>query len=228
MIICQQVKKDFLARGTMTPLHWEIEEFTVTARESVLITGPSGCGKTTLLNMLSGLLRPDSGSISIQGIKLEMLDIARLDIFRGGHIGMIFQSFQLLSALTVAENLLLGARFGRKWTHHEALEHTEMLLREVGLWDRRTHRPGELSIGEQQRVAIARALINRPALLLADEPTASLDAANVTTVLDLIFKLCAENDTTLVAVSHDTSIAARFSRTVDAGNWLHRREVSHV
>ncbi|MEI7834328.1 MAG: ATP-binding cassette domain-containing protein, partial [bacterium] len=104
----------------------------------------------------------------------------------------------------------------------------EMLLREVGLWDRRTHRPGELSIGEQQRVAIARALINRPALLLADEPTASLDAANVTTVLDLIFKLCGENDTTLVTVSHDTSIASRFSRTVNAGNWLHSREVSHV
>jgi len=207
-----------------------MDELSVARGERALVTGPSGCGKTTLLNLLAGLLSVDAGSIKVNGTHVEQLSTSDADVFRGANLGLIFQSFHLLPSLTVLENVLLGARFGRKWDGHEAHVKAEALLQQVGLTARKHYRSNHLSIGEQQRVAIARALINEPPLLLADEPTASLDARNSVIVLDLLFELCEVHGTTLLVVSHDASIASRFSRQIDAAPWMHRQdeEVSHV
>ncbi len=229
MILCQDVDKVFITRNTRTPLRWTVQSLTVARGERVLVAGPSGCGKTTLLNLLAGLLHPDRGQIVVDGERVDEMDTAEADLFRGYHIGLIFQSFQLLAPLTVLDNLLLGARYGRKWTTAEAHAKAHALLDRVGLGTRTLHRPGELSLGEQQRVAIARALINEPPLLLADEPTASLDTANAANVLDLLFDLCAEHGTTMLAVSHDPTIRDRFDRVLDAAGWMRNpAEVAHV
>ncbi|HEY3379087.1 MAG TPA: ABC transporter ATP-binding protein [Armatimonadota bacterium] len=230
MIHCLDVEKHYASPVLEAALHWRLGEFHVAQGESVLVTGPSGCGKTTLLHLLAGLLRPDAGEITIDGLRVDLLDTSAADIFRGQHIGLVFQSFHLLAPLTVLDNLLLGARFGRKWDSREALSKAHALLEQVGLAGRKGHRPGQLSLGEQQRVAIARALINEPPLLLADEPTASLDKANSLRILDLLFQLCAQHGTTLVAVSHDLSMADRFDRSVDAEPWmsLEQREACYV
>jgi len=140
-------------------------------------------------------------------------------VFRGRHIGLVFQSFQLLTPLTSLDNVLLGARYGRKWAGRDGRQRAEAMLEYVGLKDWVGHKPSELSLGEQQRVAIARALVNEPPLLLADEPTASLDAVNTEGVLDLLFRLCHDKGTTLVTISHDSALASRFDRVVDASGW---------
>lgn len=230
MIDCQHVLKEFPGRDARAGLQWRVDSLQVAKGERVLVTGPSGCGKTTLLNLLAGLQLPTSGSILIDHIRIDQFSTSQADQFRGQHLGLIFQSFQLLAPLSVLDNVLLGARFGGKWTGHEARTKAEALLTNVNLHDRRFHRPGELSLGEQQRVAIARALINEPPLLLADEPTASLDKANATTVLDLLFNLCQTHGATLLVVSHDTTITSRFDRVVDASPWMRapEREEAHV
>jgi len=229
MIHCSGVHKRFVAQEQQ--LHWGIEEISIAKGERVLVTGPSGCGKTTLLNLLSGLLRPDEGSITIAGARIDQMGISDIDVFRGQHLGLIFQSFQLLSTLTVMDNLLLAAQYGRKWSATEAREHANRLLADVGLTQRATAFPRRLSIGEQQRVAIARALINEPPVLLADEPTASLDRRNATAVLDLLFQLSETHGVTLVMVSHDTNVASRFTRIIDASLWMQpseQEEIAHV
>lgn len=225
MINCQNIKKDYSAFGHK--MHWAVDDFIIEKGERVLICGPSGCGKTTMLNFLAGLLRPDAGTITIAGDRIDNMNPHDADIFRGQHIGLIFQSFQLLSALTVIDNLLLGARYGRKWSTAEAHHHAEKLLAEVGLSQRARVVPGLLSNGEQQRVAIARAVINEPAVLLADEPTASLDKKNAEIVLDLLFRICDIHNTTLVMVSHDTSISSRFTRIIDASQWIKQEDINN-
>ena len=183
--------------------------------EQVALTGTSGLGKTTLLHLLAGILRPDSGSIVYQ-LNGRSTDIAGLsepqrDIFRGRHIGYVFQTHHLLPAFTALENVLLGMSFGgrhdRAWATH--------LLERVGLGPRLSFRPAKLSVGQQQRVAVARALANRPAVVLADEPTGALDAANAQAVLALIRELCAEVQATLLLVTHDQGIAAGLPRSMD-------------
>ncbi len=228
MICCRSVDKYFTTDEDARPLHWRLDALEIARGERVLVTGPSGCGKTTLLNLLAGLLRPDAGSITVQDIRVDTLTTAEADRFRGQHLGLVFQSFQLLAPLTVLDNVLLGARFGRKWDPREARAKAIPLLEQVGLRHRLHYQASRLSIGEQQRVAIARALINEPPLLLADEPTASLDAAHSATVLDLLFQLCADRGATLVMVSHDTRIAGRFDRQIDAAPWMRPVEVAHV
>ncbi len=220
MVVCNRLHKQFALRDRSPGQRWVLEELTIERGERVLVTGPSGCGKTTLLNVIAGLLCPDAGTVTVDGIRVDQLRPAQVDVFRGRCIGLVFQSFQLLTALSVLDNVTLGARYGRKWSAHQAHERATALLESVGLLSRRRHHPGELSLGEQQRVAIARALINEPPLLLADEPTASLDVRNATSVLDLLFDLCARTGTTLVAISHDTSIAARTDRVIDASRWM--------
>lgn len=230
MILCDHVIKYF-TQANGSRLAWRLQEFRVNRGERVLITGPSGCGKTTLLNLLAGLLRPDNGGITVYGIQVHGLSTAAADRYRGETLGLVFQSFQLLPSLSVLQNLLIGARYGRKREPDEAKQRALHLLDEVGLRDRLQHKPAQLSLGEQQRVAIARALINEPPILLADEPTASLDRANAERVLDLLFALCEEHHSTLVTVSHDQQMASRFDRTVDLSACMQRddaREVAHV
>ncbi len=184
---------------------------SVASGQSVSLVGPSGSGKSTLLMTLGGLERPDSGSVRVAGEELTAMDEDRLAAFRGRTIGIVFQSFHLIPTMTALENVavpleLAGAR--------DAFTRARAELAAVGLAERITHYPAELSGGEQQRVAIARALVARPAIVLADEPTGNLDEATGAQIADLLFRTAAERGATLVLVTHDASLAARCDRVI--------------
>jgi putative ABC transport system ATP-binding protein len=200
--------------GPLTILH-EIS-FELPRQQSVAIVGASGSGKSTLLSIIAGLDTPTSGSVRLAGIDLFSLDEDARAAVRSQHVGFVFQSFQLLGNLSAIENVMLPLELqGRNDARARA---TEMLER-VGLGNRLRHYPRVLSGGEQQRVALARAFIVRPALLLADEPTGSLDFATGERVMDLMFELNRESATTLVLVTHDRAVAARCDRQlrIEAG-----------
>lgn len=186
-------------------------DFKITEGEFVSIVGPSGCGKTTLLNMLGMLDHPTGGSLRYRGTHLhELGDPAA---YRAREIGFIFQSFHLLPTFTIEENVMMPA-FGisapRPETRRRALE----LLESVGLSHRLGHLPVKLSGGERQRAAIARSLVNRPRILLADEPTGNLDSKNAGHVMELLLRLQREHGTTMVLVTHDAGVAAHASRVI--------------
>jgi putative ABC transport system ATP-binding protein len=186
--------------------------FTVHQTESVAIVGPSGCGKSTLLNLLGVIDRPTSGTVSIGGERVDQLSDARATEFRLRRIGFVFQRFYLLQALTARENVelpLAEAGVATAARRARALE----LLEYVGLGRRERHRPSQLSGGEQQRVAIARALANRPALLLADEPTGELDARTGAEMIALLTRLNADG-TTIIVVTHDEELAHAAKRVI--------------
>lgn len=175
----------------------------VQAGELVAIVGPSGSGKSTLLHLLGGLDRPDSGTVRLEDQSFDRLAANKLTILRRRRIGFVFQSFNLLSALTVEENVVLPLLLdGRRSPRGQV----EEALAAVGLSDRRTHRPGQLSGGQQQRVAIARALITRPALVLADEPTGQLDSKTGEEIVQLLRGLCTTQKTATVVVTHDPKV----------------------
>lgn len=195
----------------------KIPEFRVEASTQVCLKGRSGSGKTTLLNVLSGIRAPTRGSILMEGQDLSRLSEARRDLFRGAHFGFIFQTFNLLPGFTALENVILGSVFAGDPNEEPSStrERASDLLKKVGLGDRMGHRPCMLSSGEQQRVAIARALMNRPKLVLADEPTGSLDERNGLEVLELIRTLLEECKASLLIVTHDPAVMARFKTVVD-------------
>ena len=195
--------------GELTILH-EIS-FQLAPRESVAIVGASGSGKSTLLSILAGLDTPSSGTVRLDGIDLFALDEDARAAVRGARIGFVFQSFQLMGHLSALENVMLPLEL-RGERNARALA-TEMLGR-VGLGQRLGHYPKLLSGGEQQRVALARAFVVRPALLLADEPTGSLDHATGESVMQLMFELNREVGTTLILVTHDPRIAERCDRQI--------------
>jgi putative ABC transport system ATP-binding protein len=191
-------------------------DFSVPRRQALAIVGASGSGKSTLLSIMAGLDTPTSGTVRLDGQDLFALDEDQRAALRAQKVGFVFQSFQLLGHLTALENVMLPLELaGRKDARKAA---TEMLAR-VGLGQRLGHYPKVLSGGEQQRVALARAFVVQPAVLLADEPTGSLDYATGETVMELMFALNREQGTTLVLVTHDTGIAQRCERriTIEAG-----------
>ncbi len=186
-------------------------QLTIDAGESVGIVGPSGSGKSTLLMVLAGLERLDSGEIIIDGTPLHNLSEDRVAEFRGRNIGIVFQSFHLIPNMTALENVAVPLELANV---RDAFKIARQELISVGLGERLSHYPGQLSGGEQQRVAIARALAPSPKLLIADEPTGNLDGETGKQVADLIFSKQVERDMTLVLVTHDASLAARCSRQV--------------
>jgi ABC-type lipoprotein export system ATPase subunit len=185
-------------------------DFCVAQGEFLAITGPSGCGKTTLLQMLGALDRPTQGTLLYRG---NSIPIDRLASYRALEIGFIFQAFHLLPTFTAVENVQIPM-FESALPISERRDRAVSLLRSVGLEHRLDHFPAKLSGGERQRVAIARSLANGPLVLLADEPTGNLDSENACLILDLIVRLHREQKMTLVLVTHDMSIAARASRTI--------------
>jgi putative ABC transport system ATP-binding protein len=185
--------------------------FEVGAGESVAIVGVSGSGKSTLLGLLAGLDTPSAGSVRIDGHDLTTLDEDGRAALRGRMVGFVFQSFQLLPAMTALENVMLPLELAGA---PEASAPARAMLGRVGLADRLHHYPKQLSGGEQQRVAIARAFVTRPKLLLADEPTGNLDAATGLQVIELLFELNRESGTTLLLVTHDEAITARCDRVL--------------
>ncbi len=185
--------------------------FRISAGEAVAVVGASGSGKSTLLGLLAGLDTPSSGRVKLDGLELFALDEDARAALRGRLVGFVFQSFQLLPALTALENVMLPLELAGI---SAAGDIARALLLRVGLGERLAHYPKHLSGGEQQRVALARAFATGPRLLLADEPTGNLDAATGASVIDLMFSLNAEQGTTLVLVTHDEAIAARCSRVL--------------
>ncbi len=190
-----------------------IRGFCLAAGEQVALVGQSGSGKSTLLNLIAGILLPDNGEISINGTAITRLSEAARDRFRAANIGYVFQSFNLLQGFTALENVLLGQMFAGK-TNGSGSDRAVQLLETVGLGKRLHHKPRALSVGEQQRVAIARALANAPPLVLADEPTGSLDATNSEIVLELLQQICADNKHTLLMVTHDAAVMKRFEKVI--------------
>ena len=191
-------------------------DLIIKSGESIAIVGESGSGKSTLISLLAGLDTPSSGSILLNGKLLTAMNEDGRAAMRNELIGFVFQSFQLLQGLTALENVMLPLELsGDK--HAKAA--ATALLHRVGLSHRLTHTPKQLSGGEQQRVALARAFVTKPAILFADEPTGNLDSKTGATIVDLLFELNLENQTTLILVTHDHSLAARCQRTIqlDAG-----------
>ena len=183
--------------------------FAVAAGETVAIVGASGSGKSTLLGLLAGLDLPSSGSVTLAGELLGVLDEDARALLRGRLLGFVFQSFQLLPSLNAIENVMLPLELAGV---AKAQAEAEFWLKRVGLSHRLRHYPKHLSGGEQQRVALARAFAPKPKLVLADEPTGNLDAATGRQIIDLMFAINAESGTTLILVTHDEAIAARCHR----------------
>jgi putative ABC transport system ATP-binding protein len=211
MLSIRNLKKSFHEPGGGRLPILDVDEFNVDAGEQVVLLGRSGCGKTTLLHAIAGISTPDSGEILIDGRDITHLGEAERDGLRAETIGYVFQSFNLLSGFTALENVMLGMAFGQG---RNDTGRARNLLERVGLSHRRRHKPAELSVGEQQRVAVARALANRPKLLLADEPTASVDARHQQQVIDLIRETCEEEGVALLLVTHAQEVAAQFDRLV--------------
>jgi putative ABC transport system ATP-binding protein len=186
-------------------------DLEVTPGEAVAVVGASGSGKSTLLAILAGLDTPSAGRVALQGADLFALDEDQRAELRGRTVGFVFQSFQLLPALTALENVMLPLELSES---SDIEPRAEEILARVGLSERLHHLPKHLSGGEQQRVALARAFVMRPALLFADEPTGSLDADSGAGVIDLLFGMNREFGTTLIMVTHDESLAARCGRVV--------------
>ncbi len=203
--------------GPLTILH-EVS-FELQPQQSVAIVGASGSGKSTLLSIIAGLDTPSSGRVRLAGVDLFSLDEDARAAVRAAQVGFVFQSFQLLGNLSAIENVMLPLELQG---HGDARARAKEMLGRVGLGNRLNHYPRVLSGGEQQRVALARAFIVNPSLLLADEPTGSLDFATGERVMELMFELNRENGTTLVLVTHDREVAARCDRQlhIEAGRVL--------
>jgi len=211
MIALHNIRKTYLQGGNEIRALDGID-LSIAKGEFVAIMGPSGSGKSTLLNVLGALDKPDSGTYHLDADEIASMDDDASSDLRNRRIGFVFQSFHLLPRLTVLENVLLPQRYAAV-LDPSAEQRARSLLTRIGLGQRMTHLPGELSGGQLQRAAIARALLNQPALLLADEPTGNLDSKSAVDVLELLAELHA-NGQTMVLVTHDPNIAAKAQRTI--------------
>jgi len=190
--------------------------FGINAGESVAVVGPSGAGKSTLLALLAGLDLPTGGFVELNGINLSSLDEDGRALLRADNVGFVFQSFHLVPSLNALENVMLPLELAG---HNDARQAARELIEKVGLAERGSHYPAQLSGGEKQRVAIARAFATEPTVLFADEPTGNLDSRTGETIMELMFELNRSSSTTLVLVTHDTALANRCERilALDAG-----------
>lgn len=186
---------------------WEINN-----GEQWLLLGESGSGKTTLLHILTGILKPAAGAVNMDGTSIYSLSSRELDQFRGRNIGIIFQRPHLIKSLTIAENLVMAQSFARL---PEDLKRVNEVLTSLGIAEKKNSYPSELSQGQLQRVSIARAVINKPALLIADEPTSSLDDKNAQAVLELLLQQSGLNQATLIVATHDKRVKDAFTNTYE-------------
>ncbi|MCH5307993.1 MAG: ABC transporter ATP-binding protein [Prevotella sp.] len=208
MIELHNIKKSFGSLQILKGI-----SLTINRGEVVSIVGPSGAGKTTLLQIIGTLDSPDSGSVSVNGIDTTTLSPKKLAEFRNRHLGFVFQFHQLLPEFTAIENIMIPAYIAGT-SNKVARQRAEDLLRFMGLTERADHKPNELSGGEKQRVAVARALVNNPVVILADEPSGSLDSKNKEELHQLFFDLRDQFGQTFVIVTHDEQLAALTDRTI--------------
>src|SRR5262245_39587986 len=205
-VTLRQVKKSFPLGDGRSLQVLDVEHLALSAGGATVLRGRSGSGKTTLLNLIAGVSAPTAGTVVVDGTDVFALSEARRDRFRAQHIGYIFQPFNLLAALNAVENVRRAMMFAGSLHRGEQRQRARDILTRLGLGARLTHRPAQLSRGEQQRVAIARAFANDPPLILADEPCASLDAASARDVLALFLAACREERKTALIVSHDDAV----------------------
>jgi len=210
MIDVHELRLDYVAGGETLRVidvpHWSVDK-----GDQVAIFGSSGSGKSTLLHLLAGVQVPTSGEVTVCGESVSSMSEAGRDKFRARRIGYVFQSFNLLHGYSAVDNVLMGMTFCSK---HADRALAKALLEKVGIGKRLKHKPSEMSLGEQQRVAIARALAKKPEVVLADEPTGSLDPRNKAQVVDLLRSMCAEQGSTLILVSHEIDIIEQFDHRV--------------
>lgn len=204
-IALQQVTKVFARDHGAALTVLDLPALVVPAGSYTVLKGPSGSGKTTLLNLIAGITRPTSGHIVVHGTEVGTLPEAQRDRFRAAHVGYVFQAFNLLAPFSALENVMLAMHFAHVVPRRAQRQRAVDLLVSLGLHSRLSHRPAQLSRGEQQRVAMARALANDPSVLLADEPCASLDLATAQVVLQTLRDLCRARHTTVLIVAHDTA-----------------------
>ena len=207
MISIQSVAHQYNRSPPITFKDWEIKD-----GEQWLLLGESGSGKTTLLHVLTGILKPTQGEVNINDTSIYNLSSKKLDQFRGRNIGIIFQKPHLIKSLTIFENLALAQIFAKLPQNEERIQE---VLESLAIADKKKAYPNELSQGQLQRVSIARAVINKPALLIADEPTSSLDDKNATAVLNLLMQQSGLNQATLIVATHDKRVKDAFTRTYD-------------
>ena len=200
-------------------------DLDVRAGEFTVILGPSGGGKSTLLHLLGGIDRPDSGSLQVLGLALDKASEVELTCFRRDHIGFIFQFYNLIPSLNALDNVILPL-LAKDWSWKEARKRGLAILEQVGLAWRQKHKPGELSGGEQQRVAIARALIVEPGLILADEPTGDLDSASTKEVVDLMCRLNRDLGSTFIIVTHNRDLFQEATQRFEMRDGLLKSEGS--
>jgi putative ABC transport system ATP-binding protein len=207
MIKVTNLKHHYDAAPPMDFKDWDINDSS-----RWLLTGNSGSGKTTLIHMLSGILRPVNGQVFINGTALYALKNKKLDQFRGQHIGLVFQRPHLIRSLSVQENLILAQHFAGLPTNNQRIA---AVLESLGIGEKSRSLPDQLSHGQLQRASIARAVVNRPILLIADEPTSSLDDGNAKSALDLLCLQAKENTSTLIVATHDQRVKAEFTNIYD-------------
>ncbi len=198
-----------------------VTDLRIDRGETVAVIGPSGSGKTTLLNLIAGIVSPQGGRVTTNGVEIAALDDSKRREFRIANLGLVFQEFELLEYLSVLDNILLPYRITPALHLDRAVrERAEDLARQVGIEDKLVRLVKRLSHGERQRVAVCRALLTQPALLLADEPTGNLDPVNRDRVLDFLFDYSQSAGATLVTVTHDHDLLGRFARVIDVKSFL--------
>ncbi|MBS1494069.1 MAG: ABC transporter ATP-binding protein [Bacteroidetes bacterium] len=211
MLKIQNLRKTFKNADAEVSDVINIPDFSLQENFQLAVSGKSGSGKSTFLNLIAGIISQDNGEIFFNDEKISSLSESKRDAFRSKNIGYIFQTFNLLQGFTAIENVMLGMMFANNHDRNKA----EVLLNKVGLAKKMNNKPSELSVGEQQRVAIARAVANSPKLILADEPTANLDAKNGELAIDLIKNICEENKISLLLVSHEADIINKFENKIN-------------
>lgn len=206
------VKINGLTYNYSSEIQLKFPDFSLSKGEQALILGQSGCGKTTLLHLLSGLLKPDSGEVDVENENISKMSGARLDNFRGANIGIVFQTPHFIEALTVKENLTLTQTLAGK---SKDVDKVKGLLVDLGVESKLNAKLNALSVGEKQRISIARALVNSPALILADEPTSALDDENCDAVLKLVREQAKKHNSTLLIVTHDNRLKDQFDKRIE-------------
>ena len=224
-VVLSDVKKSFPLDGGASLEVLDVGHLELPAATCTVLRGRSGAGKTTLLNLIAGVALPSSGTIRVDDTDILSLSEARRDQFRARHVGYVFQSFNLLAAFSAVENVMLAMTFADAVPRRRQRGRAAELLARFGLAERLGHRPQHLSRGEQQRVAIARALANDPPLVLADEPSASLDARTAGVVLAAFLSVSRADGKTLLMVSHDTAAVSEADRVLDIAE-LNRAEAA--
>ena len=213
MLVVKNLTKEFRTKAAaVTAL--TVRELTVMPGDRLALSGPSGSGKTTLLNILAGLIPPTQGSVEHDGQNLFTLKESARDAWRAQNVGYVFQKLNLLGGLSALENVMVAMALAGQFSAADRRQQAVRLLTRVGLGERLDHKPRQLSLGEQQRVAVARATANRPKLILADEPTASLDAENSVAVLSLLEELAADTQAILIIATHDSRVRDRCAKIV--------------